>query len=195
MPAITDFASLQEEVAGWLEREGDTSLSDRLPSIVQAAESWFNRKLAGYQREVEIALTTDASGKAALPAGFVGIKTVEQNGRPWPWSISGSSIRISGASAGSFDVVYKSRLVALDDTNTSNWLLEAAPDAYLYACMAQASVMLENFTSAAIYASQAESILSDLNLQSTVAQYGMASLQIPGGAPATSEIGSPASTL
>lgn len=183
MPAITDYDSLQEEVAGWLEREGDTSLTDRLPSIIQAAEGWFNRKLGGYQREVATTLNTDASGTVALPAGFVSVKTVERDGRPWPWRLSGKSIQMVAAGVGSFDLVYASRLVALSGDNTTNWLLEDAPDAYLYACMAQASVMLENFTSAAIYASQAETILSDLNLQSTAAQFGMASLSIPGVVP------------
>jgi len=183
MAKLTSFDGLKTEIQAWLEREGEPALVARLDTIIQMAESWLNRKLNGYQREVACPLTTDADGKVALPTGATAVKSVTYLTRPYAFALSGNTIKIADGASRTFDVVYMSRLTSLGPANATNWLLQIAPDAYLQACLGQASLFLENVQMAAVYRGEAVEILKDLNLQSTAAQYGMASLTIPGQVP------------
>lgn len=176
MAGLNSYDDLKSEIQQWLEREDEPALVDRIPTIVQVAESWLNRKLQGYQREVTGTLTTDTDGKAALPAGATAIVSLDYAGRPYRFKLSGDTLTVSNGASRTFDVVYNSRLVPLSDGNQTNWLMQIAPDAYLYSCLGQASVFLESVQMAAVYSSQAANILSELNLQSVAAQYGQRSL-------------------
>ncbi|UXN74502.1 hypothetical protein N8D56_05010 [Devosia sp. A8/3-2] len=176
MAGLNSYNDLTNEIQQWLEREGEPALVDRIPTIIQMAESWLNRKLQGYQREVTGTLTTDTDGKVAMPPGATAIVSVDYAGRPYRFKLSGNTLTVSNGASRTFDVVYNSRLVPLSAGNQTNWLLQIAPDAYLYACLGQASVFLENVQMAAVYSSQAANILSEFNLQITAAQYGQRSL-------------------
>jgi len=184
MAEMSTHDDLVTEIQLWLEREGDTDLINRIPTIIQMAESWLNRELNGYQREVTGTITTDASGYADLPTGFISLVAMSYGGQPYrTYSLGGGQIYVADGSSRTLDVIYRSRLPGLSDSNPTNWLLEIAPDAYLYACLSQASVFLENVQGAALYASQASNILSSLNLQSIAAQFGGAGLRSRGVTP------------
>lgn len=178
---ITDYTSLKSAVTAWLERDGDTSLSAQLPTIISMSESWLKRQLVGYQREITTTLAADADGVVALPSDFIGIRSVYFGTRPYKYSISGTSLTVNNGAGYTFDVTYYASLPALSDENTTNWLLELAPDVYLYACMAQASAFSQDWQNAAIYEAKATQFLEELNLQNTVAQYGRAGLVVNGG--------------
>lgn len=172
--AITDFASLKSTAASWLERDIDDA-------VVSMAESWLKRQLTGYQREVTATLTTDSTGAVALPADFLGIRSVYSGRQPFKYSISGSSLRVNNGASRVFDVTYYARLAPLSDSNPTNWLLLQAPDIYLYALLAQASAFAQDWQNAAIYEAKATEFLDQLNLQNTVAQYGRAGMVVNGG--------------
>lgn len=176
MAVVTDFASLKTAIQKWMEKEGEPALLNQLDTIVQMAEAWLSRRLRGYQREVTGTVLLDAEGKAAIPAGTLAVKSIAGNGVPLAFSLSGATLSVEGARSATLDMVSIVRLPALGDANPSNWLMQEAPDAYLYASLAQANIFLEAAQNAALYLSQASEILADLNLTGLAAQYGMASL-------------------
>lgn len=180
---ITDRQSLEAVILAWLERDGDTALEGQVGTIIQNAESWLNRKLLGYQREVVGTLAVDADGYAALPTGALGIAGISYLGIPKRFQVSGTQIYVPNYGNYTLDIVYYSKLMPLEDDADTNWLLEVAPDAYLYACLSQASIFAQDIQNASVYASQAEGILNELILQNTVAQYGRAGLSLPRHAP------------
>lgn len=181
--ALSNFTELKAEILEFLERTGDAAVTGRLDTIVPLAESWINRRLGGYQREIKVTLIADAVGDIALPVGFTGVKTISMNRRPYRYSVSGSTLTVESGANGTFDLVYLSRLVPLTDANPTNWLLDAAPDAYLDACLMRACIFLQDAAAAQGYGGTAGDSLDELTKQNMAAQYSNASLKIAGQVP------------
>lgn len=177
--AISNYAELKAEILSFLEREGDSKVTPKLDTIIALAESWINRRLRGYQREVTASVTADAAGIVPLPAGFVGARSVSMNGRPAAYSMTGTSLVIERGADGTFDLVYLVRLAPLSLLVPTNWLLQAAPDAYLDACLMRASILLQDPEGAAAYGGSAASAIDELTVQNTIAQYANARFTMP----------------
>ncbi len=180
---ITDYASLQEATAKWLERDGSSEFTDQVPLMVSLAEAWLRRQLVGYQREVTTTLSANSSGTVALPSDFIAIRGVAFGNVPYSYNISGSTLTIANGANRAFAVTYYERLPPLNDANPTNWLIETAPDVYFYACLAQGCSFEQDWQNGAIYEGKAQQALAELNLQNTVAQYGRTGLVLPRVAP------------
>ena len=171
-----DFAALKAAVNTWAER----SFSDaQLNEFVELAEANIRRRLIGYQREETVSLAADADGVIALPTDFLGMRSVYYDDRPYQYNISGTNFTVRDGGGYTFDVTYFTKLPALSDSVTTNWLLEAAPDVYLWLVKAQAREYNEDWDLAAGLEAKGLSALSDLNLQSTVAQYARTGMSLP----------------
>lgn len=211
MAAITTYATLKAGVKEWLRRDGGTTLDSQIDTFIDMAEAEFNRfgvANSWYQLEEETSLTTDSNGDTTLPADFLAVKSVRRTGSPnieldpismgtenrlSPddtagvarfYSISGTTLRVTPIEAGTdlLTLTYFEKLPALDDSNTSNWLLTLAPDAYLYETMAQAERFLREFQEAAGFHAEALRILGDVGLVSTMARYmnaGIVNTDVP----------------
>jgi len=70
------------------------------------------------------------------------------------------------------DLLYYKRLTALDDSNTSNWLLAAHPDIYLFACMVEASSYLIEDDRAIMWEARLQGALKKLRTQDDRARVG-----------------------
>ena len=169
-----DYAGLKTAINNWSERSYDDT---QLDEFIDLAEAAIRRRLVGYQREITTTLTTDADGEVALPSDFLGIRSVYYDTTPYRWNISGSTLYVADGESRTFDVTYYGKLPALSDSNTSNWLLETAPDAYLFMCRAYQSGFDED-PNAAQWEGRAFGILDELNVQSTVAQYSRTGLRL-----------------
>lgn len=177
---ITDFASLKLALNDWTER-GYTDA--KLEEAIALAEAAIRRELTGYQREDSYTFTTDASGYATLPTGFLGIRELNNTaGYPARWEVSGTRVKISYDnvfSAASFPATVYGSLVALSGSNTTNWLMNTAPDVYLWMTQAQLYAYEQEWATASAMTSQALAIIESLNLQSTIAQYGRNGSRLP----------------
>jgi hypothetical protein len=177
---ITDFASLKLALNDWTER-GYTDA--KLEEAIALAEAAIRRELTGYQREESYTFATDAEGYSTLPTGFLGVRYIDDaNGYPARWEVTGTRILISGDGnyyAGSFDGTIYSTLLSLSASNTTNWLIDIAPDAYLWMTQSQLYAFGQEWGTAAAMASQAAQIISSLNLQNTIAQYGRNGSRLP----------------
>lgn len=175
-----DYTSLSAAISTWATRTYSQAQTDE---FIQLAESAFNRRLQGYQRETTTTLTADTNGDIALPADFLGMRSVYDGDDAYTYNISGSTLNVIDGESRGFTVTYYAKLLPLSATNTSNWLLAAAPDAYLFMCKAQQRAFEEEFQTAAGFEGKALAIIDELSMQNTVAQYGRMSLRVPGATP------------
>lgn len=125
-----DYAELVAEAANL---SAIPEFVSRAAMFVQQAEADLNKVLATRQMEKTATLTTDADGIAPLPADFLRLRNIKENG----------NIAVQGSEAwtevkdGTVDVYYIGALPSIV-TNGTNWLLEADPVLYLQAVLLQA---------------------------------------------------------
>lgn len=164
--AISTYSELQTAVANWLNR---SDLSSRAPEFIAMAEARMNRDA---RLRVIDAITRDTLAVSSqftdLPSDFalmvncelqttpvvpLEYRTPQQmdvvrnssaTGDPRYFSIVGNELEVVPVPSSSvtLGLIYYKRIVALSDANTSNWLLTAAPDLYLYASLVEASPFL-----------------------------------------------------
>ena len=70
----------------------------------------------------------------------------ESSGTSEAVTVSGSSLRIIPPGDASYNVTlrYRQKVPALSDSNTSNWVLESHPNAYLFGALAHGESFLVN---------------------------------------------------
>lgn len=156
------YAELQTAVINYFKR-GD--IAARIPAWVALAEGELFRSLDIPKTEI-IATGTTSGGLIALPANFqtvskltVTIGGVEvsldyinapddmasSGGYPDGYNIQGSSIRIypNTGNSTAYKLYYIPKLVGLATAGT-NWILDNAPDLYLYATALQGAAEMKN---------------------------------------------------
>ncbi|MCU0810613.1 MAG: hypothetical protein MUE59_06185 [Thiobacillaceae bacterium] len=163
--AITTYSELQTAVQNWLD-DTNTLPAARCQEFIALAEADINRRLrvrAG--RSSTSGTTTAGTATITLPARFGGVvslgvtvsgydRPLEQiapnaaleayyaygNGEPGHYAVEASAIRLfpTPDAEYTYTLHYWERLAALSDSNTSNWLLTAAPDVYLFGALVHA---------------------------------------------------------
>lgn len=152
-----NYLQLQTETQDYLHR---TDLTAKMPGFVALAESYLFRELA--ISDTDKTVTGTASGTIALPADFLqmvrltlDVYGIEREldywkdpqpgmigtGTPRFYALETNAIRLypAPASATTYTLYYTPKLSALSPTNTSNWLLENAPDLYMYSTALEAA--------------------------------------------------------
>ena len=184
--AITDYITLKSTLADYLHR---SDLSDSiLSNFVQLGEARINRQLRLLQQE-EIATLTLAAGDStvALPTNWqetIDVVYADNKRSLQPQNIGALNSQSSSANATgrpllyavtngtlSFeitaDIQYSILLNYFERWNiaadTTNWLLENAPDAYLYASLIEAKAYTKKPQELSLWADGLQTALDDLN--------------------------------
>ena len=201
--AITDYATLSTSINEWAVRN---YTQGQLDQFIGLAEGEFRLKFGpNFALETGAASVTFTDGIGALPAGFLrplsltvsgigpvtftGLAAIRSDnlfggsGNPSLAAISGSSIITAPKFTGTGSLDYEGSLVGLSGTNTTNWLVTNAPQAYLSMCLSVAYAFNEIFDKAQLYEGKAMQTLNDLGIQSMVGQQARASVRIPGATP------------
>lgn len=198
--AIDSYSALTTAVNNWSERSFSAAL---LADFVSLFESVANRKLGpDYRRLTSVTVTTNSSGEASLPTGFVTMRSLTRDlsgsvpltATSWAaligmnpyaftddalfYAIRGATLKVAPVCTDDFIAVIEAKLTALSDSNTSNWLLVESPNAYLFGALAAAEAYNKNFQEAALWEAKAMGELSDVVAQSDVAQFGNAELAL-----------------
>jgi hypothetical protein len=161
-----NYTTLQTTVAAWMHRN---DLAAQIPTFIEMAEARMNRELRLADMEAETTGTATA-GVAALPADFLALRSLASNGKPLLYLTPQEFQRFVGASfvgtspvftirdgslvfqpggAVPYSLLYYAKIPALA-TATTNWLLDASPDAYIHATLAQARLYVKDPTGAAL---------------------------------------------
>ena len=158
---ITDYASLQTAIATTLHRNDLTAL---IPVFIADAEERIYNDIRIQAMEASYSQAI-ASGVVAIPAGFLEWKflyvdsahkltrksaewiytnypTRAAEGTPVFFAREGGSLIFGPYPTDGLTVkgLYYKRLPALSDSNTTNWLIENAPDLLRYVALTEAAV-------------------------------------------------------
>jgi hypothetical protein len=165
--AISTYSELQTAIANWVERD---DLADRVPEFIALAEAEFNRVLIVPEREIAVTSTV-TDEELALPDDFYMMRTLyldtdpktvleymtpvelrlnhsaASTGQPRNYTIQGGDTLVFGPSPDAeYSIImnYYENIPALSDSNTTNWLLTAHPDIYLFGSLLQAHMYLQH---------------------------------------------------
>ena len=171
MTAITTYDTLQDEVAnasgrsayasgganatdteGWItlvEARVNRILEDRNmhTRTTDSTSSEYNTLPTDFGGMIRMLVQTDPERRVEFIAqenydrAYAGAST----GYPRVYTIEGDSYRLGPAPDDTYTIeyVYRKRVPALSDANTSNWLLTDNPDLYLYGTLVEMGLHLE----------------------------------------------------
>lgn len=151
------YSTLKSDIAAYLHRNDLTVV---IPTFISLAEAAMFRELDIKSTEVSAAGTT-TGGYGTLPLDFSSISKIsvsyqgssrlldyapqgwipsDVDAFPKYYTLETDRIRIYGASDGqAYTLYYKPVISPLSDTVTTNWLLDNAPDLYLYSSCLEAA--------------------------------------------------------
>src|SRR5215831_11445401 len=159
--SITTYAELQTAIGNWLDHSLFTA---RIPEFIALFEACANRRLRVRQQEATTSLTPDANGSATLPTDYLALRRVTWTRAPrvelqyvhpsylqaaYPssptdvpriFTIEGATLKIRPLDGTPLELDYFQKVPALSDGNSSNWLLAAHPDVYLFGSLVEAEM-------------------------------------------------------
>ena len=190
--AITTYAQLQTATANWLDR---TDLTSRIPEFIELAEANFNRVIRQPDMVAKDDSFSIASRYTTLPTNTLEIVRIvvdltpvivleymtpeeiserrivmSATGKPYYFTTVGGAtnqleVLPSPDSTYTSSIVYYTRIAALSDSATSNWLLAAHPDIYLFGTLVEAEPYLKNDERMPMWTSRLDKALNALGLQ------------------------------
>ena len=184
---VTTYATLQSEIASWLNRD---DLSSIIPTFIQFVESDVNSRLRHQKMVVRAQATSNQEYvqlpgdwleainihivDGAQPLRFVTLDEADRINKqqivtqPSFYSIMDDALEIVPAPGSNIDIemIYYGKIPALSNQNTSNWLLVKAPDLYLYGSLVHAAPYLLDDQRVGLFANMYNSRLEALALES-----------------------------
>lgn len=164
--AVTDYTELKASIADWLDRD---DLTNQIPDFITFAEKQMQRQVRHYKM-VERSSGALDSQYSAVPADWLetirfgissgdtftlslttlsDLMTRRQNtqnsvGRPQYYAHVGETFELFPTPDATYtmELVYYQEIPALSASQTTNWLLTDAPDAYVYGALTQAAPFL-----------------------------------------------------
>ena len=204
--SITSYSQLKTDIADFLNRD---DLASTVPTFIALAEADISRNLRHWQMEERAVAEMDTQ-YSAVPSDWIatirfqtagdGTRPLELISRAEMLDRRARSSDVAGRpqfytmAAGQFEVfptpdqtynaelLYFARVPALSDAAPTNWLLTAAPDAYLYGALVHSAPYLRDDARSAIWASSYQSAIDALNRASDDAKYSGSGLRMRIGA-------------
>lgn len=190
--AISNYSNLQTTIADFLNRD---DLTAAIPTFIQLGEAQMNRDIRHWEMEARASgQQSQGDQYMQLPADWLetirfhltsqGTNAVElaslaaiadkraavddQAGRPRFYAHVRGEFELfpTPDEDTDFELLYYQKIPALSDSNTTNWLLEYAPDIYLYASLAHSAPYLAEDARIAVWAQMYAAAVSQLNAQS-----------------------------
>jgi hypothetical protein len=191
MPLST-YSDLQTAVLSWLARPGDPLVAPSVPDMVRLFEAEATRRLKTGAAEKQVTVTTVAGvSSVPLPADFGQLRRASYNGVTLayvgPTSLPGLSgpplaYTLWGATnlwlgptpdtAYEIELLYQSGVPPLSDSNPSNWLLAAHPDAYLFGVLTEAELYIGHDERVQIWAQRREAAFASIEMADRKARWG-----------------------
>ena len=189
--AISTYAELQTATANWLDR---TDLTARIPEFIDLAESTFNRTIRNRQMITKndsysldsryvnlptdtlevIRIVVDVTPQITLqyltPEEIAERRNSSSTGRPQYFTVVGGStnqieLLRSPDETYTSSILYYTKIPALSDSATTNWLLTSHPDIYLFGTLVEAEPYLKNDERMPMWSARLSKALEELKLQ------------------------------
>ena len=190
--ALANYTDLKASVADFLNRSDLTSV---IPDFVTMAEADLNRTLRVREMSVRTQAPID-SQYVKLPTDFLGMRNIDlltdpvtpmtfknlQNldihragdatGKPIYYSIMQNNIEFAPVPDGDYtiEIVYYQKVPPLA-TFSTNWLLDAHPDAYLYGTLQHSAPYLQSDERVGIWAGKYMQIIDQITTSDEKAKF------------------------
>ena len=199
--SITTYSELKTAVANWLNRDDLTSV---IPDFIALTEADMDRKIRHWRMEQRSTADIDAR-YTQLPSGFMEAvrfhldvderpidlvtpvfmqkqrqSNSDTSGRPLYYSIIAGQIEVwpTPDSAYTGELYYYARTTPLDDSNTTNWILDYFPDAYLYGALVHSAPYLVDDQRTQVWASLYQNAIDGINANNEKAKFGGSGLRM-----------------
>jgi hypothetical protein len=193
---IGTYAQLKDTIADFLLRD---DLTAAIPTFIRLAEARIDRDLRHWRQEKRSVAELDTQYSAIpadflrpirlqitdLPTGEVApISTAQmlqlrgdrndRVGRPTNYALTAGSLELYPTPDNTYNasLVYYGRIDALSDSNTTNWLLTEAPDAYLYGALIHSAPYLKDDPRITVWGTLYTVAIDTLNTTSEDAKFG-----------------------
>lgn len=200
--ALTNFTELKSTIADFLNRDDLTSI---IPAFIELAESQINRDVRHWRMETRSTGDVD-SEYSALPSDWIETislhvngqgtstlnlasreaianrraKTEDESGRPRYYAHAVGAIELFPTPDQTYEIelLYYAKLDALSASNATNWLLDEAPDVYLYGALIHSAPYLQEDERAGTWASLYSAAVQKLNAASKSASMSGTGLRL-----------------
>jgi hypothetical protein len=200
--AISTYAELQSAIADFLDRD---DLTSAIPTFIYAAEKQMEKEIR-HPRMMRRSEGQIDSRYSPVPPTWLetirlhisGVNSYRLEltslddmlqlreryngvaGRPTHYAHFGENIEVFPNPDAEYDIelMYYEKLPVLSNTNTSNWLLEVAPEAYLYGALVHSAPYLKDDARLQVWGSLYAGAVAGVNKQAEKARYGGSGLRM-----------------
>jgi hypothetical protein len=190
---ITNYGTLKTAIADWLNRDDMTA---RIPTLVQLAHTQANRDVKSWRMEKLVTATFD-EGLEDIPGdwlrtirlsaeGGAEIKVVSSadimrmqaenpgaSGNPTHHAMAAGRFQLYPAPGAGFtaQLLYHAKIDALVNDSDTNWLLDDAPDVYLYGALSASAPFLRDDERLALWSSLYGTAVEAINIESEASRF------------------------
>jgi hypothetical protein len=193
---ITTYAELKTNIADFLNRDDLTSVSS---TFISLAEADLNRQIRHWRQEKRSTASIDTQ-YSAIPADMLEVirfyitsgdtrplelisqaemldrkfRNLNTSGQPAYYAVTAGELEVYPVPDGTYtsELYYFGKTPALSDSNTSNWILEHYPDAYLYGSLIHSAPYLKDDARIQVWAALYQSAIDSINQASEKAKFG-----------------------
>jgi len=200
--AISTYAELQSAIADFLDRD---DLTSAIPTFIYAAEKQMEKEIRHprmmrrsegqidsryspvpptWLETIRLHISGTPSYRLELTSLDDMLQLREQSGggsgRPTHYAHFGENIEVYPNPDTEYDIelMYYEKLPVLSDSNTSNWLLEVAPEAYLYGALVHSAPYLKDDARIQVWGSLYAGAVAGVNKQADQARFGGSGLRM-----------------
>ena len=193
---ITTYAELKTNIADFLNRDDLASISS---TFISLAEDDLNLRLRHWRQEKRSTAEIDTQ-YTAIPADMLEIirfyttsgdtrplelisqaemldrkfRNLNTSGQPAYYALTAGELEVYPVPDGTYtsELYYYSRIPALSDSNTSNWVLDYYSSAYLYGSLIHSAPYLKDDARIQVWAALYQNAIDAINTESEKAKFG-----------------------
>jgi len=194
--SITTYAELKSNITDFLNRDDLNTIS---PTFISLVEADMNRNIRHWKMEARSTAEIDTK-YSAIPADMLEpirfhvtsgdtnplelisqsqllsrqARNLNTSGKPRYYALTAGELQVHPAPDGVYnaELYYYQKIPALSDSNTTNWLLEEYPDAYLYGALVHSAPYLKEDARITTWAALYQSAVDAINAVSDQTKYG-----------------------
>jgi hypothetical protein len=194
--SITTYAELKTSITDFLNRD---DLDTATPTFISLAEADMQRKIRHWRQEKRSNANLN-SRYSDVPSDFLEVirfgvsggnhstleiisqgdmldlrmKSRDASGSPRYYALTAGEIELfpTPSAVTATELYYYSKIDGLSDSNTSNWLLQNHPDAYLYGALVHSAPYLADDARVAVWASLYQNAIGAINTESESVKFG-----------------------
>jgi len=203
--SITSYSELQSAIGNWLDH---SLFSARYAEFIALFESTANRRLRVKEMEALSTLTPAADGTVSLPSDFLAYRRCTWTGSarnelryvqpayfqaafptrpsdvPRFFTIESLTLKVMPLNATPVELEYLQKIPTLNTSNTTNWLLTAHPDVYLFGSLVEAEMFGVNDDRMPLWKARRDEIFDDITTLSKQTRSGPgAAIAVMGATP------------